>query len=127
MCIRSYSLKVAETDIVCYKQLCRSELFGFLYTPVVRRLMFPWVLSGKRLYRARGFKRIECLEDYTFWVDSGFVYSYARGDDVFDDGKLYVAYECVIPAGTRYWMSTDAMVYASDKIRFKRRLKLEED
>ena len=110
--------KVASKDIVCWKQLWKSSLFGFVYTPVMKRLVFPWVLSGKVPYRARGSEEYEVLDDYKYFVGGGFVYSYAKIESVFSDDGVNVAYKCVIPKGTWYWVSEDGSMYASECLRF---------
>lgn len=114
--------KVSDKDIVCYKQLWRGSVFGLLYTPVMKRWIFPWVLSGKVLYRARGYEEVEVLEDLSYWVFSGFVYSYADSEYVISDGGCNVAYECVIPAGARYWVNEGGSMYASECLRFVRKM-----
>ena len=113
--------KVASEDIVCWKQLFRNLLF--VYSPVMKRLVFPWVLSGKVLYMARGREEIDWCDDTGCWVDGGFVYSYARREYVVDDDASFVAYECVIPAGTRYWVSEDGSMYASKRLHFMERVR----
>ena len=114
--------KVSDKDIVCYKQLWRGSVLGFLYTPLIRRRIFPWVLSGKVLYRARGCEEVETLGDLSYWVNGGFVYSYADSRHVISDGVCNVAYECVILAGARYWVSADGSTYASECLRFVRKM-----
>ena len=115
--------KVASEDIVCWKQLCRGSLF--VHTPVMKRIVFPWVLSGKVPYRARGREDIDWRDDNGCWVGGGFVYSYSSRKYVVDDGPgaFAVAYECVIPAGTRYLVSADGNMYASKRLRFMEKVR----
>lgn len=88
-------------------------------------IVFPWVLSGKVPYRARGREDIDWRDDNGCWVDGGFVYSYSSRKYVVDDGAgaFAVAYECVIPAGTRYLVSADGNMYASKRLRFVERVR----
>lgn len=123
MCIFSVTgEKVAESDIVCYKQMrC---LRGVVVSPLIGRFVSKRVLMGKRLYRARG---IECVNvkglDGGAFVDGGFVYSYVRKCNVVDNWMDFIGYECVIPAGTRYWESYDGEIYASKSLRFVKRIR----
>ena len=75
-------------------------------------------MNGRRLYKARGKEEVKY--DYYFQVGGGFVHSYAKFQACLS--VRYVVWECLIPAGTRYWVSDDGTEYASKSLRFVRRM-----
>jgi hypothetical protein len=110
---------VAEEDIVCYKRLVLNKSDMFV-TPVIGRKIPDAVISGRRLYRARGIFRCAYRDPVFPWVnivDRGWVHTYTSTPIFFygDDG---VWFECVIPKGTKYWKSKNGNEYASSSIRF---------
>lgn len=121
MCLYTIQDKpfVAEEDIVCYKRLVlnKSDIF---VTPVIGRKIPDAVISGRRLYRARGmFRRVNESPAFPYLnvVDRGWIHTYTASPTFFDEEKG-VWFECVIPKGTKYWKSKDGEEYASRYIRF---------
>ena len=110
--------KIAEKDIVCYKELKYDQVLGIFVTPFQQRWIGRRVLNGRRLYKARGKEEVKY--DCYFQVGGGFVHSYAKLYSCF--GSRHVVWECVIPAGTRYWVSDDGTEYASKSLRFVRKM-----
>ena len=120
MCLLTLQDKpfVAEENIVCFKRLVLDENGSFV-TPVIRRRIPDAVITGKRLYRARGIFR-RAHKDFVFrWlniVGRGWIHTYTTTPIFFyvNDG---VWFECVIPKGAEYWKSKDGNEYASRSIR----------
>ena len=120
--------KIAQEDIVCYKVLIKvsniKALFGKGYAT-------PWYetkVKPKGLFKAKGGKSI--LKNYfnpgTYDVGRGFIHTYTGLDGSripknFIEG--YRIFECIIPKGTEYFVSTDGEEYAPDCIIFKRKMK----
>ncbi len=114
--------KIAEKDVVCYKELRKYDVFGIVVTPIKRRWIGRRVLNGRRLYKARGREDV-CYDSFAeaAVVSGGFVHSYAIRDLLIPaDG--YVCYKCIIPAGTKYWVSHNGTEYASKSLRFVEKL-----
>lgn len=110
---------VAENDIVCYKRVGINKFNGFV-SPVFKRKIPDGVISGKRLYWARGIFRRAYRDPVLTWVnvvDRGWIHTYTATPFFFHvyDG---VWFECVIPKGTKYWKSQNGDEYASRSIRF---------
>lgn len=117
---------VAHVDIPCVKVLVRK--FGIHYTPYYLKRVFRIVLCGIFPMRARG-KGDVVYGTASKFVNGGFVHVYASMADCIHwewlryDGGMIEFYDCVIPKGTRYWMSDDGFQYATKKIRFVRKAK----
>ena len=110
---------VAEEDIVCFKRLVLDKNNRFV-TPVIKRKIQGVVISGKRLYRARGIFRRAYIDPVFPWdtiVDRGWIHTYTV-TPIFFHGNDGVWFECVIPKGTKYWKSNNGKEYASSSIRF---------
>lgn len=112
---------VAEEDIVCFKNLAIDKNASFV-TPVIGRRIPDAVISGRRLYRARGlFRCRHKLSDFPLLnfnvVDKGWIHTYTASPTFFDE-ENGVWFECVIPKGTKFWKSKDGEEYASRSIRF---------
>ena len=110
---------VAENDIVCYKRLVLNKSDMFV-TPVIGRKIPDAVISGRRLYKARGLFRRAHEYDFMPWlteVGKGWIHTYTAAPTFFDEEKG-VWFECVIPKGTEYWKSKNGEEYASSCIRF---------
>lgn len=121
MCLVTFQNKpfVAEKDIVCYKRVVINKYSNFV-SPVIKRKIPDAVMSGKRLYRARGLFRHAYIHPAFPWVsivDKGWIHTYAN-EPYFFENKNMVWFECVIPNGTKYWKSEDGHEYASSYIRF---------
>lgn len=120
--------KIAQEDIVYYKVLIKvsniKALFGKGYAT-------PWYetkVKPKGLFKAKGGKSI--LKNYfnpgTYDVGRGFIHTYTGLDGSRIPKNLiegYRIFECIIPKGTEYFVSTDGEEYASDCIIFKRKMK----
>lgn len=122
MCLYTLQDKpfVAEKDIVCYKELVLDESNKFV-TPVMKRNIPDAVITGRRLYRARGlFRRARKSQHFPNIniVDRGWVHTYSKTPNFFQSRRYNVWFECVIPKGTKYWKSQDGVEYASRSIRF---------
>lgn len=112
---------VAENDIVCFKRLVLYKNNRFV-TPVIGRKIKNAVISGKRLYRARGIFRRAYIDPVFRWVtivDRGWIHTYTNKPYFFkNENTDIVWFECVIPKGTKCWKSIDGKTYASSYIRF---------
>ena len=119
MCLISITgKKIAERNIACYKVLYYWN--GKYYTPVMHKKVKDAVISGRRLYRARGiFRRVykSLVFPYFNVVDRGWIHTYTTILNFFH-GDNGVWFECVIPKGTKYWKSKFGNEYASRHIRF---------
>lgn len=127
MCLLTLQDKpfVAEKDIVCYKRLVLNKSDRFV-TPVIGRNIQDAVISGRRLYKARGiFMRSHKSSYFPYLnvVDKGWIHTFTTSPTFFNEEKG-VWFECVIPKGTKFWKSNDGEEYASRSIRF---VKLYED
>ena len=118
--------KIANVDIPCVKVLVRRD--GEVYTPCFPKRVSRIVLCGIFPMRAKGEERV-VHGTYSAYVTGGFVHVYASRADcihwewLWHDGGMIEFYDCVIPKGTRYWMSDDGSQYAAKKIRFVRKTK----
>lgn len=125
MCLRvrkSESERIAEEDIPCVKNLAVG-MDGRYYTPFIGKLISRVVLSGIVAMRACGEEFIEDSVLGDRCVGEGFIHVFTSLDDALKWGAVDgVFYECIIPKGTRYWVSSDGKEYASKRIRFKRRV-----
>ena len=121
MCLVTFQDKpfVAEEDIVCYKRVVINK-YGNFVSPAIKRKIPDAVMSGKRLYRARGIFR-HAHKDIVFrWlniVGRGWIHTYTT-TPIFFHANDGVWFECVIPKGAEYWKSKDGNEYASRSIRF---------
>lgn len=120
MCLVTFQDKpfVAESDIVCYKRLVLNKNDRFV-SSVIGRKIPDAVISGKRLYKARGlFRRlyIDSIFPCVNIVDKGWVHTYAN--EPYFDKYTGIVFQSVIPKGTEYWKSKDGEEYASRSIRF---------
>ena len=110
---------VAEENIVCYKCVDITKC-GIFYSPVIGRNIPDDVISGKRLYRAKGIFRRAHIHKYYPWlheVGKGWIHT-CTSSPVYYVSAPQIWFECVIPKGTKYWKSEDGEEYASRSIRF---------
>lgn len=132
MCLISDDIRerVAERDIPCVKVLVRRD--GGVYTPYFSERVCRIVLCGIFPMRAKGDENVvhgTYSGSAYVTVTGGFVHVYASRADyihwewLWHDGGMIEFYDCVIPKGTRYWMSNDGSQYAAKKIRFVRKTK----
>lgn len=122
MCLVSKNNKplIAEDDIVCYKMLVRGNGFFCKWkTPIIGMRVRNGVLSGRRLMKACGERKIigTRLNDNSieYEVSGGFIHTYRVS--YYKCAGLYM-FECVIPKGEEYYKSYDGTEYASRSIRF---------
>ena len=112
--------RIADEDVPCVKVLSYSD--GWFYTPYKMRRVCDGVLNGRRLMRARGRECVDELGWDQFSVGRGFVHTFSTMESAkslwFPLSGRVVYFDCVIPKGTRYWVSYDGMEYASKAIRF---------
>ena len=92
MCLLTFQDKpfVAENDIVCYKRLVLNKNDRFV-TPVIGRKIPDAVISGRRLYRARGIFRRTYRDPVFPWVnivDRGWIHTYTATPIPFFIGML---------------------------------------
>lgn len=115
-------------DIVCYKLIEKKRsLFGWKWiTPHQGFRVSKSVVSGKRLFRARG-RRIYYRYNLANIIGGGYIHTfsnnkYAKG--VYESIPFagYHLFECVIPMGTEYYVSDTEQEYASRSIRFVRQI-----
>ena len=119
MCLYTLQKKpfVAIADIVCYKKVKINKDASFA-SPIMMRKISDAVISGRRLYRARGLFRCRHKSSYFHYiVDKGWIHTYTASPTFFDEEKG-VWFECVIPRGTKFWKSNDGEEFASRSIRF---------
>ena len=123
-------IKVAETDIVCYKLLEECKLEGHSYmSPFVEQPIMAEIIFGLYPYVALGEKSIKSqFGNYPF-ITEGYIHTYKFkivAEEVLDyfqnrfENDLHL-FECKIPAGTEYYEGLDdnfLATYASDKIIF---------
>jgi len=118
--------KVSKVDIPCVKVLVRKGVVH--YTPCIGERVCRIVLCGLFPMAATGEEDVVYSENSRF-VNCGFVHVYASLSDCIDwswryhDGGSIEFYECVIPAGVRYWESDDGSMYAAKKIKFVKKIK----
>lgn len=132
--VRSMKPKIAEYDMTCYKVLQRvprapSEIFGFRWETPFQRMCVPnSVVSGRRLMKARGYRKVnKSLNREIYVVGEGYIHVYAS--DELDNqkgvlGKQDNLFECIIPAGTEYYdgWNITSHEYASRSIRFVKQI-----
>lgn len=120
MCLFSVTGRLkAEKDIPCVKAL--GYVNGCFVTPIEYRRVPYLVLSGRRLFRARGKRDVKRNQLWEV-VSGGYIHVYRREDNVqssFKSGCLL--FDCIIPKGTEYYESNDGTMYAARKIRFVRK------
>lgn len=130
--------KVAETDIICYKTLVDKKGDGRFESPYFGKKVNSAILSGKLSYNAKG--RIEPVVNIGYndlgklyrigrglvhtWQDFNAAWYHAVKFSAFNE----VVFECIIPAGTKYYEGYfDAQdgngdkCYGSKKIKFRGR------
>ena len=123
-------IKVAETDITCYKILEECKLEGCPYmSPYVENPIPASIMIGLYPYVALGEKSIKCIFGSHPFISEGYIHTYKSkivAEEMLDicqnrfenDCHLF---ECKIPAGTQYYEGLDdnfLATYASDKIVF---------
>ena len=130
----------ARKDIECFKVvLLRIGSAGLrhIMTPCQSTCLSPDVISGHVNFVARKY----CFDDdkhYSpngIYISRGFIHTFRRLKDAESfKNRLYVngkplIYKCVIPAGTEYYKGEDESIecpaYASDAIRFVKKIELE--
>lgn len=123
--IRKEIVKVAETDIVCYKMI---DVYGRKKGEKVLRLQTPY--QGTRIemgktYTAEGIEDLYSEVDDDFMqieVGSGFIHSFQECEDAMEDVLDYgygnIVVKCIIPKGAEYvyGMFDSYYGYASKKI-----------
>jgi len=126
MCLFSKEKEmVATCDIPCVKVLV--EIDGKRYTPIYDKHVPCFVLWGLLPFSACGEKEVEQGSDGVF-VKGGYIHVF----DLLKSSSSSLTcwwfamhkleyYECVIPKGTHYWVSSDGSEYAARKIRFVRK------
>ena len=122
MCLLSREKeKVAESDISVVKVLRRDKILEKWFTPVQMAEVPDSVVNGNKDMVAEGDEEIRINHlDASYYVYGGFVHSYA-GDieaNLLQRAKSSCYFRCVIPKGTRYWVSYDGTAYASKSLRF---------
>ncbi len=123
MCLRSKSDEylVADEDIPCYKVLVEYGVNKYS-TPTIGALVPDDVLAGTRLMVASGDEDIH-LDFGCYSVGGGFIHSYAKLTLAMTYSLGYRAiFNCVIPKGERYFVSSDGTQYASKSIRFVKKV-----
>lgn len=124
------SVKVAETDIVCYKLLEKCKLEGYPYqSPFMEQPITAEIVFGLYPYVGLGDRAIQVDRCGYMFISGGYIHTYKYklvAEEMLDyfqnkfenDCHLF---ECKIPAGTEYYEGLDnnfLATYASDKIVF---------
>lgn len=127
---RQQPIKVAETDITCYKILEECKLEGYPYkSPFVEHPIRGEIIIGLYYYVALGEKSIKCQFGRHPFISEGYIHTYKSKIDA--EYMLGICqnrfesdchlFECKIPSGTEYYEGLDdnfLATYASDKIVF---------
>lgn len=117
MCLVSEQrkLKRATEDIVCYKHLVWSYVYGCFKTPLQDARVSKRVINGLKPFRARGFvqkrKGLNC-----YFYEGGLIHAFAN-EPVGYKGP-HIVFKCHIPKGTRYVDSNCDKTIAAKKIVF---------
>lgn len=120
---------IAEEDIVCYKQLY-INCFNEIITPYTE-IPVPTKCIQKDKRKRIPFKA-EILNKFMFiWrhvlgfsniVTDGFIHTFSS-QHYCNCGWGNCIFKCIIPKGTKYFISKDEGEYASEQIIFGERLK----
>ena len=114
--------KVAESDISVVKVLLRDKILEKYFTPVQMAEVPESVINGNEDMVAEGDEKIRFVVfGAHYYVYGGFVHSYDAGyaeANLLKDTKSACYFRCVIPKGTRYWVSYYGTEYASKSLRF---------
>lgn len=128
MCLTSKTniAKIANKDIVCYKLIWR-RFASLDYITAYRDTPISYdILRGRKNFVAEG---PECIEpsflDDGYSISSGFIHTFTKKEDAIKMAKMYgclehiwVVYKCVIPKGTKYFVSVDYDERCSTEIKF---------
>jgi hypothetical protein len=138
MCLYSkeFKPKVAEKDIICFKTLVGRRGDGRFESPYMGKKVNSAILSGKLSYNAKG--RIQPIVNIgyndlgkLYRIGNGLVHTWQDFKTAWQHAVKFssmfkeVIFECVIPAGTKYYEGYfDAQdgngekCYGSKKIKF---------
>ena len=121
---------IAEEDIVCYKQL-RVNWNGIIVTPHTR-IPVPIKCIQKNKRKRIPFKA-EILSKFRFiWrhifgfsdvVTDGFIHTFSSLPPYCNFFYSDRIFQCIIPKGTKYFISEGEYEYASEQIIFVNQLK----
>ena len=122
MClIASGGERVAEEDIPVVKYLRKVDDGGY-ETPCQWEYVHESEISGFMPFVARGMEVVRrTFEKDKLEVSGGFVHSFREGSleaALFNLRGELECFRCVIPKGTRYWVSETEQEYASKSLKF---------
>lgn len=127
MCIKTKEnkLKVAESDIFCYKYLEIGYRSSNFRTPFQRMYVPSSIISGEKPLKAKGrCKRIKEWDNYRW--NEGLIHTFENLEDAVQCTMQFSFFEnaifkCIIPKGTKYVEGTfnRANAYASKEIVFQ--------
>lgn len=119
--------KVAESDISVVKALIHDKSLGKYFTPVQMTEVPESVINGNEDMVAEGDEKIRFgIVGAHYFVYGGFVHSYDAGyaeANLLKGAKSACYFRCVIPKGTRYWVSYYGTEYASKSLKFVNEIK----
>lgn len=104
---------IAEEDIECYKLVFSKEGYSTKYQSVCE--MFPY---KEGLIKSKGNKIIWHNQyNNTYTIDEGFLHTFTSIYFAKKKGYCYdEILRCIIPKGSKYFISDDGKEYASDKL-----------
>ena len=133
MCMFTFQEKeqIAQTDIECWKVVhFTTGVFGreIVVTPIQKRRISRRILSGKSYFRARGTKEAYVYDKRSGErvVKRGFIHVFSNIEAAQKsfNASYFSSFtdqirKCVIPAGTKYYKSSDKWnEYAAREIKF---------
>ena len=124
MCLITYTKKIqrAYGNKICYKVLVADEE-GNLITPYTRTPVPEDVISGEKLFQAKGERSVH---EYTRTksVSGGFIHTFVVKSDALEMADRWRdshVFKCVIPHGRHFYHGTDELdnsSFASKVIKF---------
>ena len=134
---------VDKEDVVCYKIVYYDEDRGVYVAPHMGTTIKKECIDGSEPYNALGTPDVFQWGVCIYKIESGFIHTYAKKENAVkaltflrkrEEGRYanhgyYELYECIIPAGTKYYAGyyedfENAIYnsYASTSITFKEKL-----